>query len=159
MNFKNMASERKLTQKIKSLLFHLHEILKQVKVTCLVTQWCPSLWDLLDRSPPGSSVHGILQACILEQVAIPFFRVSFWPRIESVSPCLLRCRWILPESPKPEVTYGRKKSEVLQGARARAECADLQLFFGVIWLSQMYTFCQKSNLMLYEIHYLWFHFM
>ena len=32
MSLKNMASERKLTQKIKSLSFHLYEILKQVKV-------------------------------------------------------------------------------------------------------------------------------
>ena len=31
-------------------------------------------------SPPGSSVHGILQARMLEWVAIPFSRGSFWPR-------------------------------------------------------------------------------
>ena len=31
-------------------------------------------------SPPGSSVHGILQARILEWVYIPFSRGSFWPR-------------------------------------------------------------------------------
>ena len=29
---------------------------------CLVAQLCPTLWDLMDCSPPGSSVHGILQA-------------------------------------------------------------------------------------------------
>ena len=34
----------------------------------------------MDRSPPGSSVHGILQAWILERVAIPFSRGSFWPK-------------------------------------------------------------------------------
>lgn len=33
ISLKNMASERKLTQKIKCLSFHLYEILKQVKVT------------------------------------------------------------------------------------------------------------------------------
>ena len=33
---------------------------------------CPALCDPLDHSPPGSSVHGILQAKILERVAIPF---------------------------------------------------------------------------------------
>ena len=36
----------------------------------LVTQSCPTLCDPMDRSPPGSSVRGILQARILEQVAI-----------------------------------------------------------------------------------------
>ena len=37
-----------------------------------VTQACPTLCDPVDCSPPGSSVHGILQARILEWVAIPF---------------------------------------------------------------------------------------
>ena len=35
-------------------------------------QWCPTLWNPVDCSPPGSSVYGILQARILEWVAIPF---------------------------------------------------------------------------------------
>ena len=34
-------------------------------------QSCPTLCDPMGCSPPGSSVHGILQARILEQVAIP----------------------------------------------------------------------------------------
>ena len=37
-----------------------------------VTQLCSTLCDLMERSPSGSSVHGILQARILEWVAIPF---------------------------------------------------------------------------------------
>ena len=41
-----------------------------------VTHLCPGLCDFLDCSPPGSSVHGILQARILEWVAITFSRVS-----------------------------------------------------------------------------------
>ena len=39
---------------------------------CVVAQSCPSLYDLMDCSSPGSSVHGILQERILEWVAIPF---------------------------------------------------------------------------------------
>ena len=39
-------------------------------------QLCPTLCDLMDCSPPGSSVHGILQARILEWVAISFSRGS-----------------------------------------------------------------------------------
>ena len=38
------------------------------------------LCNPMDCSLPGSSVHGILQARILEWVAIPFSRGSFWPR-------------------------------------------------------------------------------
>ena len=40
----------------------------------------PTLCDPMDYSPPDSSVHGVLQARTLEWVAIPFSRVSFWPR-------------------------------------------------------------------------------
>ena len=46
-------------------------------VCVLVAQSCPTLWDPMDYSPPGSSVHGILQARILEWGAISFSCVSF----------------------------------------------------------------------------------
>ena len=42
----------------------------------LVIQSCPTLCDPIDCSPPGSSFHEILQARILEWVAIPFSRGS-----------------------------------------------------------------------------------
>ena len=45
-------------------------------VSVKVAQSCPNLCDPVDCSPPGSSVHGILQARILEWVAIPFTRGS-----------------------------------------------------------------------------------
>ena len=43
-------------------------------------QLCPTLCDPMGGSPPGSSVHGILQARILEWVAISFSRGSSQPR-------------------------------------------------------------------------------
>ena len=45
-----------------------------------VAQWCPTFFDPMDCSSPGSSVHEILQARILEWVAIPFSRGSSRPR-------------------------------------------------------------------------------
>ena len=45
-----------------------------------VAQSCPTLCDPVDCSLPGSSVHGILQARILEWVAISFSRGSSQPR-------------------------------------------------------------------------------
>ena len=48
---------------------------------------CLTRCDPMDCSPPGSSVHGILQARILEWVAVPSSRGSSQPR-ES-NPCLL----------------------------------------------------------------------
>ena len=43
-------------------------------------QSCLTLWDLMDCSTRGFSVHGILQARILEWVAMPSSRGSSWPR-------------------------------------------------------------------------------
>ena len=42
---------------------------------CLVTQFCPTLCNPIDCSPPGSCVHGILQVRILEGVSVSFSRV------------------------------------------------------------------------------------
>ena len=44
----------------------------KVKSESEVAQWCPTLRDPMDCSPPGSSVHGIFQARILEWAAIAF---------------------------------------------------------------------------------------
>ena len=49
-------------------------------VLCLVVQSCPILCDPIDGSPPGSPVPGILQARILEWVAMPSSRGSSQPR-------------------------------------------------------------------------------
>ena len=53
-------------------------------VTCvlcvLVTQSCLTLYDPMDCSPPGFSILGILQARILEWVAISFSRGTSQPR-------------------------------------------------------------------------------
>ena len=62
-------------KKIFFLLVHSRE--KKVKVK--VAQSCPALCDPMDCRPPGSSVHGILQARILQWVAIPFSKGSFQP--------------------------------------------------------------------------------
>ena len=43
-------------------------------------QSCPTLCNCMDCSPPGSSVHGSLQARILEWVAMPSSKGSSWPR-------------------------------------------------------------------------------
>ena len=64
----------------------VNQLLESVCV--LMDQLCLTLWDLMDCSLPGSSVHGILQARKLEWVAIPFSRGSSWPGMEPRSPAL-----------------------------------------------------------------------
>ena len=62
----------------------------RVKLKVLVAQLCPTLCDPMDCNLPGSFVHGILQARILEWVAIPFSRGSSHPGIEPRSPPVLQ---------------------------------------------------------------------
>ena len=54
----------------------------------LVTQSCPTLCDPMDCSPPGFSVHGILQAWILEWIVIPFSRGTSQPRDQTLVSCV-----------------------------------------------------------------------
>ena len=57
-----------------------------------VAQSCPTLWDPTDCSLPGSSIHGIFQARILEWVAISFSRRSSGPRDWTRISCIVgRC--------------------------------------------------------------------
>ena len=65
---------------------------KVSELQVLVTQLCLTVCDPMDYSPPGFSVHGILQARILEWVAIPFSRGSSLCRDQTQVSCIAgRC--------------------------------------------------------------------
>ena len=65
-------------------------------VACVCAQSCLVLCNPMDCSPSSSSVYGILQARILERVAIPFSRGSFQTRDQTcVSYVSCIGRWIL----------------------------------------------------------------
>ena len=53
---------------------------------CVCAQSCPTLCDPMHYIPPGSSIHGIFQARILEWVAISLSRGLPNPGIKAVSP-------------------------------------------------------------------------
>ena len=55
---------------------------------CSVTQPCLTLCNCMDCSPPGSSVHGISQARILELAAISYSRGSSQPRGRTCNSCI-----------------------------------------------------------------------
>ena len=59
---------------------NMEQLIQNWESECEVTQSCPTLCDHMDCSLPGSSVHGIFQARVLEWVAISFFRGSFQPK-------------------------------------------------------------------------------
>ena len=66
-----------------------------VKKWSKVSQSCLTLCDPVDCSPPGSSVHGILQARILEWIAISFYRGSSQPRDRTQVSCIAGRRFNL----------------------------------------------------------------
>ena len=73
---------QEITYFILWLLFHM---------CAMSLQLCPALWDPMDCSPPGSSVHGILQVSILKWVYMPSSSGSSQPRDQthiSMSPAL-----------------------------------------------------------------------
>ena len=55
-------------------LLHCRQTIYCLKVKVLVAQSCLTLCDSMDCSPPGSSVHGIIQARILERLPFPSSR-------------------------------------------------------------------------------------
>ena len=58
------------------------------KVKVLVAQLCPTLCYPTDCSPPGSTIHGYLQARILEWFAMPF-SISKWKPLLLALVCIL----------------------------------------------------------------------
>ena len=58
--------------------------------SCLIAQSCPTLCNPMDCSLPGSSVHVIFQATILQWVAISFSRGFSWPRNGTRFSCTCR---------------------------------------------------------------------
>ena len=69
-------SPEDLVRAATSWLLELSLSPEERKEKVLDAQSCPTLSDPMDCSLPGSSVHGILQARILECIAIPFSRGS-----------------------------------------------------------------------------------
>ena len=93
-------------------LFCFYLNLKEIFLQCcisfchegvLVFQLHPTLFDIMNHSPPGSSVHGILQARILEWLAMPFSKTSSrparFPSYDSANQSQLYMHLLLPSFP------------------------------------------------------------
>ena len=82
---------------------------------------CPILCSLMDCSPPGSSVHRILQARILEWVAMPFPRGSSQPWDQTQVSCIeggFFTSWATRETTReaPHPQFINQESKFLQGS-------------------------------------------
>ena len=60
----------------------------KVKSESEVTQSCPTLSNLMDCSLPGSSVHGIFQARVLEWGALSLYRKMHEPGLTEIIPLM-----------------------------------------------------------------------
>ena len=88
-----------------------------------VAQLCQTLCNTVDCSPPGSPIHGILQARIVEWVAISFSRGSPWPRDWTQVSCFAgRCfnLWATGEA-HTMVLIGPKRGKFKRQMTIRAE--------------------------------------
>ena len=87
-----MVSQKVFFKQPYRILFYVSMIEHLLKLRSEVTQLCLTLCNPMDCSLPGSSVHGIFQARILEWVAMSFSRRSSWPRNRTqVSRIVGRC--------------------------------------------------------------------
>ena len=70
------------------LRLEMHRPQEPVCMRAKSLQSCPTLCDPMDHSPPGSSVHGILQVRILQGVAVPSSRGTSRPRDRTRISCV-----------------------------------------------------------------------
>ena len=108
-------------------------------VYVLVIQSCPTLCDCLDCSPPCFSVHGILQARILEWIAIPFSRGSSWPRNGTPASCI-KGRFFTAQATR-EVPFALWISILpLSLPSFLSPFHSPSFFFFLVWLNNSYSF-------------------
>ena len=82
----------------------------KVKSESEVTELCPTLSDPMDCSPPGSSIHGIFQARVLEWGAIAFTHLACPQGI------MLQVPSYTPGQDTPEAKLGLRKKKSLPQA-------------------------------------------
>ena len=131
---------------------------------CLVIQLYLTLCDPIDCSPPGSSVHGILQTRILEWVAILFSRGSSQPRDQTHVSCFAGrffALWATRETPNKikSIVYKLLAKEGLAGDGQ--SCYDSSWTNLIIYEKMIANSNQRSQERnrLKIFYYLWFIFL
>ena len=84
-------------------------------VCMLVAQSCLTFCDPMDCSPSGFSVHGLLQARILEWVVIPFSTGSSQPRDQTWVSCIARGSFTIWSTKEAPIKWDSNKDMEHQG--------------------------------------------
>ena len=125
-----------------------YPLYKHKYVNMFVTQSCLTLCDSMDCSPPGSSVHGILQATILEWIVISFPGGIF--PTQGLNLSFLHCRWILYCLSHQGSPYKRKDWENSLGVRwlglsALTAVAQVQALVGELRFCKLHSAAKKRK--------------
>ena len=113
-----LVEERARISSVVSLLLIIlshHEISTLLAIPAAAAakslQSCPTLWDPIDGSPPGSPVPGILQARTLEWVAISFSNAWKWKgKVKSLGHVLLFATpWTAAYQAPPSMGFSRQE--------------------------------------------------
>ena len=123
---------------------------------CLVAKLCQTLRDSMGDSPPGPSVHGISKVRTLEWIAIPFSRLSSWPRDGTF---ISRAdRWILNHWSTWEAhCYSMEMPKLVHTSLFRSSYASVLLTALVSCFFALMSF-SSSTLLILNITVLVFHF-
>ena len=121
----------------------------------VVVQSLSHVWHFcnpMTHSPPGSSVHGISQARILEWVAISFSRASSWPMAWTLVSCLAGRFFttVLPQKPTRDITWSELKwLRFARQREGRYACRHVALGISLsLWLDTslcLYRVIQKET--------------
>ena len=121
------------------------------KMKAIVTLLCLTLYDPMDCSPPGSSVHGILQARILEWVATSFSRGPSRPRDQTQVSCIAG-RFFTAEPPEKPPQSVQSLSHVgifaSPGTAARQASLSITSFWSSLTLMSIESVMPSNHLIL-----------
>ena len=108
-------------------------------------QSCPTLCDPIDGSPPGCPVPGILQARILEWVAISFSNAWKWKvKVKSLSRVrLLATSWTAAYQALPSMGFSRQ--EYWSGMPLSSPSRHLRIEINILYYCTLYSIVQKVH--------------
>ena len=101
---------RKVRWRLNGNLYYSHDQVPTAAAAKLL-QWCPTLCDPIDGSPPGCPIPGILQARTLEWVAISFSNAWKWKvKVKSLSHVwFLATTWTAAYQAPPSLGFSRQE--------------------------------------------------
>ena len=140
-----ITADGNCSHEIKRCLLLGRKVMTNLK-WCEVTQLCPTLCDPVDCGPLGSSIHGILQARILEWIAFSFSRGSPWPRDRNLDSIWKSRDVTLPTKFRlvkamvfPVVIYGCESWTIKKAEHQRIDAFELwcwRILLRVLWTAQ-----------------------